>query len=207
MPEGPGRELVQGTCARCHGLNMITSSWGNDQDGWRQLFGSMVALPREQADTVSAYLAKNFPPRPAPAAVVIAGPGERVVQGVAGADPRVASARSARRRRRIDLVDRPVRQSSWPARSADRPDEGVSPHQARIGAARTRRGQGRDRSGSPRIRARTSASSIQRPGRSPSTHCRKVPGVRIRRSSTRRARCSSPCNRDRWAESIRPPAR
>ena len=74
LPEGAGRELVQGTCARCHGLNMITSSWGNDQEGWRQLFGSMVALPRDQADTISAYLAKNFPPRPAPAAVVIAGP-------------------------------------------------------------------------------------------------------------------------------------
>ena len=192
LPEGPGRELVQGTCARCHGLNMIASSWGNDQDGWRQLFGSMVALPREQADTISAYLAKNFPPRPAPEAVVIAGPGERVVQGVARADPRVASARSARRRRRLDLVDRPVRQSSWPARSRDRPDEGVSADEAadrgRTDSSRTRRAT----SGSPRIRAHTSASSIQRPGRSPSTRCRKVPVARTRRSSIRRARCSSP---------------
>src|SRR4051812_49698685 len=68
LPEGAGRELVQGTCARCHRLNMITSSWGNDQEGWRELFRPLVARPRAQAPTHLADLAKNFPPRPAPAA-------------------------------------------------------------------------------------------------------------------------------------------
>jgi virginiamycin B lyase len=74
LPEGAGRDIVQGTCARCHGLNMITSSWGNSQAGWKQLFSSMVTLPPDQADVVSAYLATNFPQRPAPEAVVIPGP-------------------------------------------------------------------------------------------------------------------------------------
>jgi virginiamycin B lyase len=74
LPDGPGREMVQGTCARCHGLNLIANSWGNTQAGWRQLFGSMVALPDDQATAIAAYLAANFPPRPAPEAVVIPGP-------------------------------------------------------------------------------------------------------------------------------------
>src|SRR4051812_22527483 len=74
LPEGPGREIVQGTCARCHGLNMISGSWGNTQGGWKQLFSSMVTLPPDQADVVAAYLATHFPPRAAPAAVVIPGP-------------------------------------------------------------------------------------------------------------------------------------
>ncbi len=74
LPDGAGKEVVQGACSRCHGLNMITSSFGNTRDGWRQLFGSMVALPPAQADAVSAYLATNFPARPAPEPVLIAGP-------------------------------------------------------------------------------------------------------------------------------------
>jgi virginiamycin B lyase len=34
----------------------------------------MVTLPKEQADTIASYLAAHFPPKPAPEAVVIAGP-------------------------------------------------------------------------------------------------------------------------------------
>ena len=74
MPDGPGREMVQATCSKCHGLNLISGSWGNTDKGWHELFGSMVTLPKDQADTIAAYLAKNFPPKPAPEAVVIAGP-------------------------------------------------------------------------------------------------------------------------------------
>src|SRR4051794_32896873 len=76
LPEGPGKAIVEGTCARCHALSAITASWGNTQDGWRQLFGSMVTLPDDQAAVVSAYLAKNFPPRPAPQPVLLAGPAD-----------------------------------------------------------------------------------------------------------------------------------
>ena len=74
LPEGSGRELVQTTCSTCHGLNMISGSWGNTEQGWRDLFGTMVTLPKEQADTIAGYLAAHFPPRPAPEAVVVNGP-------------------------------------------------------------------------------------------------------------------------------------
>jgi virginiamycin B lyase len=74
LPAGNGKELVEKTCAACHGLNMITGSWGNTKESWQTLFGSMVALPKDQADTISAYLAMHFPVKPAPEAVLMAGP-------------------------------------------------------------------------------------------------------------------------------------
>ncbi len=74
LPDGAGKEVVQGTCSTCHGLNLITGSLGSTRDGWRELFGSMVALPPAQADTVSAYLAQHFPPKPAPKPVLLPGP-------------------------------------------------------------------------------------------------------------------------------------
>ena len=64
LPEGPGRELIQGGCVTCHQLNMITGSSGYDQTGWRTLVSTMVVLPAAELETVSAYLAKNFPERP-----------------------------------------------------------------------------------------------------------------------------------------------
>jgi virginiamycin B lyase len=74
LPDGPGKELVQTTCAKCHGLNLITNSWGNTRQGWHDLIGSMIALPKDQADTVTSYLATHFPVKPAPEAVLIPGP-------------------------------------------------------------------------------------------------------------------------------------
>ena len=74
LPDGPGRDMVQATCSKCHALNLIADSWGNTDKGWHDLFSSMVTLPKDQADTIAAYLAKNFPSKPAPEAVVIAGP-------------------------------------------------------------------------------------------------------------------------------------
>jgi virginiamycin B lyase len=74
MPEGAGKELVTATCARCHGLNLITQSWGYTKDGWKGLFGTMVMLPSDQAETVATYLATHFPVKPAPEGKVIPGP-------------------------------------------------------------------------------------------------------------------------------------
>jgi virginiamycin B lyase len=74
LPDGPGKELVQANCAKCHGLNNITNSWGNTREGWHQLFSSMVTLPKDQADAVASYLATHFPVKPAPEGKVIAGP-------------------------------------------------------------------------------------------------------------------------------------
>jgi virginiamycin B lyase len=74
LPEGAGKELVETTCAKCHRLNLIANSWGYTRQGWHELIGSMIALPKAQADTVTSYLAAHFPVKPAPEAVEVPGP-------------------------------------------------------------------------------------------------------------------------------------
>lgn len=73
LPDGNGKELVEMTCSKCHGLNLIPGSRGNTRAGWQELVGSMVALPKDQADTLFGYLTTHFPPKPGPEAVLIAG--------------------------------------------------------------------------------------------------------------------------------------
>ena len=60
LPDGAGRELVAARCGSCHGLNLITNSWGNTREGWRSLFSSMVSLPGNDADAIAGYLAAHF---------------------------------------------------------------------------------------------------------------------------------------------------
>jgi virginiamycin B lyase len=43
---------------------MITGSAGYDQQGWKDLIGTMVRLPAAQENAVTEYLAANFPPKP-----------------------------------------------------------------------------------------------------------------------------------------------
>ena len=74
LPEGDGKELVQSTCTSCHALNLVVNSAGNTKEGWERLFGSMVAVPPDKAAVLSEYLARNFPEKPRPAAVLISGP-------------------------------------------------------------------------------------------------------------------------------------
>jgi len=72
LPEGHGKEMVEASCARCHGLNQITNA-GYTEKEWQDLFSSMVSLPGDQSATIAAYLAKNFPDKPKPRAVLIPG--------------------------------------------------------------------------------------------------------------------------------------
>src|SRR4029450_989897 len=76
LPDGGGKQLVERTCTKCHGLRRRVDGWGNTKQGWHDLIGTMVALPKEQADTITTYLATNFPEKPAPPAVVVKGPVE-----------------------------------------------------------------------------------------------------------------------------------
>src|SRR5260221_13605809 len=69
LPEGPGKEIVDAQCASCHSLNLIGNA-GYSRDEWISLFTTMVALPQDQTATVAAYLAKNFPEKPRPRAVI-----------------------------------------------------------------------------------------------------------------------------------------
>jgi len=73
LPEGNGKEIVQVMCSQCHSLNMVANSGGYTEEGWKHLIGSMVRLRSEHAELVTAYLAKNFPVKPRPAAVLIPG--------------------------------------------------------------------------------------------------------------------------------------
>jgi virginiamycin B lyase len=73
--DGPGKALVETTCARCHGLNLIPNSFGYTRQEWAELTASMVALPKEDADGIAEYLARHYPPKPdLLKAVIIPGP-------------------------------------------------------------------------------------------------------------------------------------
>ncbi len=76
LPDGPGKELVQASCTPCHGLGQVVRG-GYDSAGWRNVVAMMTnagaKLPPDRVDAVVAYLAKNFPPKAVPAAVIVPG--------------------------------------------------------------------------------------------------------------------------------------
>jgi virginiamycin B lyase len=64
LPEGAGKELVEGVCTACHQTNQITRSSGYTREGWKELIGTMIDLsdrPKEQEE-ITRYLAAHFPP-------------------------------------------------------------------------------------------------------------------------------------------------
>lgn len=62
LPDGEGKQLVQGLCTACHDANQITRSSGYTRDGWRELIGTMINLSGSPADaTILNYLAAHFP--------------------------------------------------------------------------------------------------------------------------------------------------
>ena len=63
MPDGKGKQLVEGLCSACHSLSLIKNSSGYSRDQWRELTSYMVNLsgsPAQQNEVLD-YLAKNFP--------------------------------------------------------------------------------------------------------------------------------------------------
>ncbi len=70
LPDGKGKELVADYCSACHGLDSVTSQRA-DKDGWETIVAYMVSrgmtATNEEVATIVAYLAKAFPPAPAPA--------------------------------------------------------------------------------------------------------------------------------------------
>jgi virginiamycin B lyase len=77
LPDGPGKEAVVTFCSDCHGLNRVAAS-GYPQAYWnttvRMMLNFGVPIPPDQVILVTDYLAKNFPEKPMPAAVIIPGP-------------------------------------------------------------------------------------------------------------------------------------
>ncbi|HSF32284.1 MAG TPA: cytochrome C [Candidatus Tectomicrobia bacterium] len=63
LPEGDGKELVQGLCTTCHETNQITRSSGYTREGWRELIQTMIDLSASPArEAIATYLATQFPP-------------------------------------------------------------------------------------------------------------------------------------------------
>jgi mono/diheme cytochrome c family protein len=64
LPDGPGKDLVQGICSGCHQVREIQRSLGYTREGWDELTSTMVDMKAapDQHKEVLDYLAKNFPP-------------------------------------------------------------------------------------------------------------------------------------------------
>ena len=75
LPEGKGKQLVEGLCAGCHALQLIPNSSGYTREHWKELVGYMVDMSKSpaQQNEVLDYLATNFPPNTRRAAKLVPG--------------------------------------------------------------------------------------------------------------------------------------
>lgn len=63
LPDGKGKQLVEGICASCHALQLIPNSSGYTRDHWKELVGYMIDLSNSpQQNEILDYLAASFPP-------------------------------------------------------------------------------------------------------------------------------------------------
>ena len=74
LPDGEPKAFIEATCNACHRVDYIPNSRGYSEDGWRNLIGTMIALPDDLRESVVGYLAENFPKKPGTDPVLIAGP-------------------------------------------------------------------------------------------------------------------------------------
>jgi virginiamycin B lyase len=79
LPEGRGKDIVATICNTCHSFAARVGG-GYTAQGWSTVLRMMsnhgLALQPDQLATVSEYLVKNFPEKPRPAGVLIAGPAQ-----------------------------------------------------------------------------------------------------------------------------------
>ena len=83
LPEGNGKKAVQAYCVQCHDLGSVTRG-GYDAVGWRNNLNMMInvgsALPQNEVEPMVQYLAKYFPERPKPEAVIVPGNAKVVIK-------------------------------------------------------------------------------------------------------------------------------
>jgi hypothetical protein len=76
LPAGSGKNLVESGCVSCHSLSRITST-GHTAKDWKNIvymmYNAGAPVREDQINVVAGYLARSFPPRPAPRAVLIPG--------------------------------------------------------------------------------------------------------------------------------------
>ena len=78
FPEGSARDLVASVCTGCHEARRFTAGPGYTPQDWANVVAMMrnvgAPIPDERVGEVTAYLARNWPEKPKPKAVVIPGP-------------------------------------------------------------------------------------------------------------------------------------
>jgi virginiamycin B lyase len=83
LPEGEGKDIVANTCNSCHTF-FARVGGGYSAEGWltvmRMMTNHGVNLPAGQLATATAYLTKNFPEKPKPAGVLVAGPAKASIK-------------------------------------------------------------------------------------------------------------------------------
>lgn len=77
LPEGKGKDIVANACIGCHTLSARLGG-GYSAEGWSTVMRMMtnhgLALAAEDLASATEYLIKNFPEKPKPAGVLLAGP-------------------------------------------------------------------------------------------------------------------------------------
>ncbi len=76
LPEGPGRQEVASLCSNCHDMRPIERSSGYSPADWRTLIRTMINMPPDTEDRITAYLGKHFPPNDRRTPILISGPVE-----------------------------------------------------------------------------------------------------------------------------------
>jgi virginiamycin B lyase len=64
LPDGKAKPMVEGICASCHAIQLISNSSGYTREHWQELVATMIDLSgnKEQQNEIIDYLATNFPP-------------------------------------------------------------------------------------------------------------------------------------------------
>src|SRR6516165_8584689 len=77
LPDGPGKEILQSTCAGCHELGRVLHV-GYSAEDWRTVLHMMknvgAQITDSKLETLATYLAENFPERSRPQGAIIPGP-------------------------------------------------------------------------------------------------------------------------------------
>ena len=69
LPEGPGKELVEAVCTVCHSLERVVAKRATKaewQDKVLEMLQEDPDITQQEREQIVDYLAKNFPPKPAP---------------------------------------------------------------------------------------------------------------------------------------------
>ena len=76
LPDGPGKSTIESFCGACHALTNITNA-GHSRAQWDTVVHMMVnagaKVPAGEIPTLVDYLARNFPERAEPHAVIVPG--------------------------------------------------------------------------------------------------------------------------------------